>query len=154
MSPVAASQDAGGEYTRKWCPELAALPNSVLHKPWEASEQLLQSAGVALGETYPRRIVSDLKAERAKSVQSVLSMRRQNQQFNSDRGYDLIKLPNGKQTVVFTKKEYRIDEHGDVIKEVTQSKRSKTTNSGGNGRGRRGKAAQKKILRQKAATKK
>mmetsp|Transcript_17215 Transcript_17215/g.31276 ORF Transcript_17215/g.31276 Transcript_17215/m.31276 type:complete len:659 (+) Transcript_17215:314-2290(+) len=152
MSPVAASQDATGSYTRKWVPELSKLPNSILHKPWEAPAQVLQAAGVVLGETYPTRIISDLKGERAMSVGAVLEVRRQNQQFNSDRGYDLIQLPGGKQTVVFTKKEFRIDQQGVVIKEASQNKNSKG-NSDSGGRGRKGKAAQKKLLRQKAAAK-
>ena len=77
-----------------------------------------------MGETYPTRIISDLKAERSKSVEAVLKMRRANQQSNSDRGYDMITLPDGKQTVVFTKKEFRIDQQGTVIKESTQLKKS------------------------------
>jgi len=153
MSPVAASQDATGKYTEKWVPELSKLPKSVLHKPWEAPTQVLHEAGVTFGETYPTRIIADLKAERARSVESVLEMRRQNQKFNSDRGYDLVQLPDGKQTVVFTKKEFRIDEYGDVIKETAQRKTANGKSSSG-GRGRKGKAAQKKILRQKAAAKK
>eukprot|EP00986_Skeletonema_menzelii_P018623 scaffold26670_cov149-Skeletonema_menzelii.AAC.1 len=51
-------------------------------------------------------------------------MRRANQQSNSDRGYDVMTLPDGKQTVVFTKKEFRIDQQGTVIKESTQLKKS------------------------------
>lgn len=152
MSPVAASQDATSAYTRKWVPELSKLPKSILHKPWEAPPQVLEAAGVVLGETYPNRIVSDLKAERAKSVESVLNMRRQNQEYNSDRGYDLVKLPQGKQTVVFTKKEFRIDEQGIVIRDTGKTPRGKSSSTGG--RGRKGKAAQKKLLRQKAAAKK
>lgn len=152
LSPVAASQDATGEYTRKWVPELSKLPNSVLHEPWKAPAQVLRNAGVVLGENYPTRIVFDIKAERVKSAEAVLEMRRQNQQFNTDRGYDLIRLPGGEQTVVFTKKEFRIDQQGRVMKEVPRNKSSQGKSSSG-GRGRRGKAAQKKILRQKAAAK-
>ena len=145
MSPVAASQDATGEYTRKWVPELSKLPKSVLHKPWEAPTQVLETAGVVLGETYPHRVITDLKAERAKSVEAVLKVRRNNQQFNSDRGYDLVNLPDGKRTVVFTKKEFRINQQGIVIKETAGNTSSK---------GGRGKGAQKKALRRKAAAKK
>ena len=147
MSPVAASQDASGEYTKKWCPELSKLPNAVLHKPWEAPAQLLQAAGVVLGETYPTRIISDLKAERIKSVEAVLKMRRANQESNSERGYDMITLPDGKRTVVFTK---------NVIKEATQRKKTTGgTSNVGKGRGRKGKKAlQKKLLRQETAGKK
>jgi hypothetical protein len=156
MSPVAASQDGSGEYTKMWCPELSKLPKAVLHKPWEAPTQVLQAAGVVLGGPYPPRIISDLKAERSKSDEAVLKMRSANQESNSDRGYDMITLPDGKRTVVFTKKEFRIDPQGNVIKEATQRKKS----AGGiskvcKGRGRKGKKAlQKKLLRQEAAVKK
>ena len=97
-----------------------------------------------LGETYPHRVITDLKAERAKSVEAVLKMRRNNQQFNSDRGYDLVDLPDGKRTVVFTKKEFRIDQQGIVIKETAGNKSSKGLPKG----------AQKKALCRKAAAKK
>jgi hypothetical protein len=154
MSPVAASQDASGDYTRKWCPELSKLPKAVLHKPWEAPIPVLEAAGVILGTNYPLRIVSDLKAERSKSVEAVLKMRSSNQQSNSERGYDMITLPDGKQTVVFTKKEFRIDRQGNVLKEAAATKKS-----AGRGRGKgktkaKDKNSQKKLLRKKAAEKK
>jgi deoxyribodipyrimidine photolyase len=117
-SPVTASQDPTGAYTRKWVPELVALPTTALiHRPWLAPEEVLDQAGVILGETYPHRIVVDLKSEREISVQSTLDMRRRSQYANSDRGYDHITLPDGKRTVVFTKKEYRIDSTGEAITE-------------------------------------
>lgn len=116
MSPVTASQDPSGAYTRKWLPELAKLPTvSALHRPWEAPCEVLAASGVALGKTYPTRVVSELKTERAKSVASTLAMRRMHPERNTDRGYDMIRLPNGSQTVVFTKKEYRIDDEGNVV---------------------------------------
>lgn len=115
MSPVAASQDVSGSYTKKWVPELKKLAKPLLHRPWEAPPEVLEQAGVVLGETYPRRVVVDLATERQKTVQNVLKMRNENRRFNNDRGYDLITLPNKQQTVVFTKKEYRIDQTGKVM---------------------------------------
>jgi deoxyribodipyrimidine photo-lyase len=50
--------DSSGDYVRKWCPELARLPDKWLHKPWEAPEQLLSKAGVQIGQNYPAPIVS------------------------------------------------------------------------------------------------
>lgn len=116
LSPVTASQDPTGEYTRKWVPELSKLPTTKLvHQPWTGTEEVLEQHGVVLGENYPSRIILDLHSEREFGVQSILDMRRQAQDRNSDRGYDLIRLPNGEDTVVFTKKEYRIDENGTLL---------------------------------------
>ena len=135
MSPVAASQDQTGEYTKKWVPELSNLNKPLLHKPWEAPNEVLSRAGIILGETYPHRIVVDLKTERAKSVESVLTMRRNSQEYNDKKGYDLITLPDGSKTVVFTKKEYRIDSKGKTIPVTTSRKpinrRGKTRSSRG-----------------------
>lgn len=55
--------DTTGEYVRRWCPELAKLPDSLLHKPWEAPPLILAQAGVTLGKTYPAPMV-DHKAAR------------------------------------------------------------------------------------------
>lgn len=132
----------------RWVPELAKLPRGTLHKPWETPAQVLNECGIVLGRDYPHRIVTDLKAERALSDEAVLEMRRKNQQFNNERGYDLVQLPNGKETVVFTKKQFRIDRQGIVLKET-----KKTTGSGAAGRGRRGQRARKKAGRDKVAGK-
>lgn len=136
MSPENGSQDASGDYTRRWIPELGLLPKSKIHQPWKASEEDLRKAGVVLGENYPHRIVTDLKAEREKSVEAVLDMRRQHQQWNDDNGYDIIELPSGERTKVFTKKEYRIDRYG-LVMEIQKSGREKAKARGG-GRGRNG----------------
>ncbi len=50
--------DGDGEYVRRWVPELKALPNRWLHRPWEAPESVLNAAGVQLGREYPWPIVS------------------------------------------------------------------------------------------------
>lgn len=49
--------DPEGDYLRKWVPEIGALPNKYIHRPWEAPKQVLEQAGVGLGETYPAPIV-------------------------------------------------------------------------------------------------
>lgn len=54
--------DAG--YVRRWIPEIADLPDSVIHKPWEAKADTLAKAGVVLGKTYPRPIVDHADARK------------------------------------------------------------------------------------------
>nr|WP_294918188.1 deoxyribodipyrimidine photo-lyase [uncultured Neokomagataea sp.] len=49
--------DPDGEYIRRWVPELGALSGKALREPWNASVTVLRSAGVELGQTYPRPIV-------------------------------------------------------------------------------------------------
>ena len=49
--------DPDGAYVRRWCPEIAALPDRFIHAPWTAPPDILASAGVRLGATYPEPIV-------------------------------------------------------------------------------------------------
>lgn len=49
--------DPGGEYVRKFVPELAALPDKYLNSPWETPSNVLKQCGITLGETYPHPIV-------------------------------------------------------------------------------------------------
>lgn len=50
--------DVHGDYVRRWIPELAQMPKNWIHQPWRAPAQILQRAGVILGENYPHPIVS------------------------------------------------------------------------------------------------
>lgn len=56
--------DGDGAYVRRWIPELAELPNKVIHKPWEAAPDQLDRAGVTLGRTYPHPIVDHAGARK------------------------------------------------------------------------------------------
>ena len=49
--------DPAGAYVRRWVPELSELPDKWIHKPWAASPDVLDAAGVRLGETYPAPMV-------------------------------------------------------------------------------------------------
>ena len=66
FNPVSQGEkfDPKGAYVREWLPELADLPDSVIHRPWEADEAVLTRAGVTLGETYPKPIVDHAKARK------------------------------------------------------------------------------------------
>ena len=65
--------DADGAYVRRYVPELAALPDTLLHAPWEAPPALLRAAGVTLGHTYPSPIV-DLAAGRARALAALAAI--------------------------------------------------------------------------------
>ena len=66
--------DSDGAYVRRWVPEIAALPDEWLHKPWMAPAPILAKAGIALGETYPHPIVDHgLARDRALAALATLS---------------------------------------------------------------------------------
>ena len=44
-------------YLRRWLPELARLPDTWIHRPWQAPASVLAAAGVVLGGNYPAPIV-------------------------------------------------------------------------------------------------
>lgn len=59
--------DPGGVYVRRWIPELAGLPDEVIHRPWTAAPSVLARARVTLGTTYPEPLV-DHAAARARAL--------------------------------------------------------------------------------------
>jgi deoxyribodipyrimidine photo-lyase len=66
FNPVSQGEkfDPGGEYVRRWVPEIARLPNKWLHKPWQAPPEELKKAAIVLGQTYAEPIVDHAKARR------------------------------------------------------------------------------------------
>lgn len=56
--------DPDGKYVRKWCPELARLDTDYIHAPFEAPPQVLQQAGIRLGENYPLPVVEHSEARK------------------------------------------------------------------------------------------
>ncbi|WP_309605025.1 deoxyribodipyrimidine photo-lyase [Phenylobacterium sp.] len=59
FNPVSQGQtfDPTGAYVRRWAPELAGLPDTLIHAPWTATPDQLSKAGVVLGRDYPAPIV-------------------------------------------------------------------------------------------------
>lgn len=66
--------DATGEYTRRFVPELAQLPDRYLFKPWEAPAAVLKQAGITLGTTYPTPMV-DISDSRNAALQAFSSLK-------------------------------------------------------------------------------
>lgn len=67
--------DGEGAYIRRWVPEVATLPNTWLHKPWEAPQDVLAQAGIVLGKTYPAPLVDHGQA-RAEALIRYQALRR------------------------------------------------------------------------------
>lgn len=56
--------DPRGRYVRRWLPELRAVPDLFIHRPWEASPATLAAAGLVLGRDYPNPILDHALARR------------------------------------------------------------------------------------------
>ncbi|MGD9788357.1 MAG: deoxyribodipyrimidine photo-lyase [Sulfuricellaceae bacterium] len=67
--------DPAGRYVRRWLPELAALPDEFVHRPWEAPPDVLAKADVLLGDTYPNPLV-DHAAARQRALAAFTEMRK------------------------------------------------------------------------------
>ncbi len=59
FNPVLQSKkfDPGGDYIRRWVPELVRVPERYIHTPWEMPIDQQRSANCLLGEHYPLPIV-------------------------------------------------------------------------------------------------
>lgn len=70
FNPVSQSErfDPDGRFIRRYLPQLAGLPDKLLHAPWKARPVDLEAAGVRLGSTYPMPIVAHDEA-RQKTLQ-------------------------------------------------------------------------------------
>ncbi len=65
-NPVKQSEekDADAIFIREWFPELAGLPEHLIHRPWEVTPMEEGLYGFALGQSYPQPIVSLEKSMR------------------------------------------------------------------------------------------
>lgn len=64
FNPVTQSEryDPEGKFIRRYVPELAALPDKLIHAPWKASPVELAAAGLRLGQHYPEPLVDHATA--------------------------------------------------------------------------------------------
>lgn len=66
FNPVTQSKrfDPAGEYIRQWLPELARVPDSMVHAPWEMTPIEQQAAGCVIGRDYPAPVVDHATARK------------------------------------------------------------------------------------------
>ena len=59
FNPVSQSQkfDPQGQFIRRYLPQLARLPDALIHAPWQARPVDLEAASIVLGRDYPEPIV-------------------------------------------------------------------------------------------------
>jgi deoxyribodipyrimidine photo-lyase len=67
FNPVTQSRkfDPRGQFIRRYLPQLAALPDALIHAPWLARPADLQAAGITLGRGYPHPVVEHDAARRS-----------------------------------------------------------------------------------------
>ena len=77
FNPVKQGQDfdGDGEYTKKYLPQLSNMPGKYLFNPWEAPKEILDDAGIKLGENYPYPIV-ELKSSRENALSSFAQIKK------------------------------------------------------------------------------
>jgi deoxyribodipyrimidine photo-lyase len=60
--------DPGGDYVRRWVPEIRGLPDRFLAAPWEAPDEVQEEAGCVIGDDYAEPLV-DLTESRAEAIE-------------------------------------------------------------------------------------
>jgi deoxyribodipyrimidine photo-lyase len=77
FNPVTQGQthDPDGAYVRRFVPELARLPNALIHQPWTGHASILAAAGVHLGRNYPFPMV-DLISARDRALSAFATIKK------------------------------------------------------------------------------
>ncbi|MBA3852486.1 MAG: hypothetical protein H0X59_09010 [Chloroflexi bacterium] len=64
--------DPGGDFVRRWIPELASVPGESIHEPWRMSREMQERVGCIIGRDYPTPIVDHARA-RARTLDAFRS---------------------------------------------------------------------------------
>jgi deoxyribodipyrimidine photo-lyase len=65
--------DPNGVYVRRFVPEIAGLPDELVHSPWDAPERVLAESRIRLGSDYPQPMV-DLRASHERALDAFRSI--------------------------------------------------------------------------------
>ena len=80
----ALDHDPGGEFTRRYVPELAGVPSAYLHTPWLMDAGVQVRSGCVLGRDYPVRLVRH--EQRVSEVRAILTELRGSARHRTEAG--------------------------------------------------------------------
>ena len=82
FNPISQSEkyDPEGKFIRRYLPQLAKLPNKLMHAPWNAKPLDLRMADITLGDNYPVPIVAHDEA-RARTLQRYAVVKKTAREF-------------------------------------------------------------------------